>query len=96
MLVKAGMCKVNQMILIKWARKYCHLVDNLARWEKRKVSELEKKIAKAPLPTSEAISQQVFEELDLQLSFKINRVQGEQDKQDSKILVIPKSSRTEH
>ena len=95
-LVRAGVCEVNQAIFIKWARKSCHYVDNLARRAKHKVSELEKKMAKAQLPTSEAILKQVSEELDSQLPFKVGRQQSGQDKRDSKILVIPKSNCTEH
>ena len=43
-------------------KKYCHYTDNLAKREKRKLVELEKKMAKAQIPTSEKISQQVSEE----------------------------------
>ena len=60
---------MNQIILSEWAREHCHYIDNLAKREKRKYEELEKKMAKAQLPTSEAIVQQVSEELDSQLPF---------------------------
>ena len=60
------MCEVNQTTLIRWARKYCHYTDNVAKREKRKLVELEKKFAKAQLPISEEISQHVSEELDTQ------------------------------
>ena len=55
-IVRAGMCEVHQIILSNWARKHNHYVDNFAKREKRKHAELEKKMAKAQLPTSEAIS----------------------------------------
>ena len=54
-LVRAGMCEVNQTILIKRARKYCHCTVDLAKRDKRKLAESEKKMAKAQFPTSEAM-----------------------------------------
>ena len=65
------MCKVHQIILSKWARKHMHYVDTLVRKEKRKIQELEKKMAKAQLPAPETIAQQVSEELGSQLPWKI-------------------------
>ena len=46
-LVSAGMCEGHQIILSKWARKHCHYEDNLAKKEKCKYTELEKKMATA-------------------------------------------------
>ena len=63
-LVRAVMCEVNQRILLKWTRKYGQYMDNLIKTEKRKHAELEKNMARAQLPASEALSQQVSEELD--------------------------------
>ena len=71
-------------------------MDNLATREKRKLDELEKKMSKAQLPTSEAIAQQVSEELDSKLPLKISRLKGKQDIRDSNISVMSKSSRSEH
>ena len=51
-----------------------HYADNLVKKEKRKIQELEKEMAKAQLPASEAIAKQVSEELDL--PSKISRLSG--------------------
>ena len=52
-------------------------------------------MASAQLPASEAISQQVSEELDTQLPSKLSRIQEEIDSRYSNFSVIPKSSRTQ-
>ena len=72
-LIRAGMCEVNQTILLKWATKYGQYMGNFVKGEKHKHVELEKKMARARLPALEAISQQVSEELDNQLLSKLSR-----------------------
>ena len=49
-------------------------------------------MVRAQLPTSEALSQQVSQELDTQLPSKITRLQEEMEMKDSVISVIPRSS----
>ena len=52
-------------------------------------------MVRAQLPTSEAISQQVSEELDAQLPSKMSRIEEELEIRDSNISVIRRSSLTE-
>ena len=64
-------------------------MENLVKQEKRKHTELEKKMAKAQLPTSEATSLKVYDELATQLPSKNSRLHEQKEKQDERILVIP-------
>ena len=52
-------------------------------------------MAKAQLPTSEATSLQVSEELDTQRPLKISRLHEEKEKRDSSISLNSKLSRRE-
>ena len=72
----------------------CPIHGKSCQKRKRKHAELEKKMARAQLPASEAILQQVSEELDTQLPYKSGRFQQELDSRDPIISVIPPSSRT--
>ena len=94
-LVRAGMCEVKQTILIGWARKHCHYTDNLDKREKRKRVELEKKFAKAQLPTAEAISQQVAGELNTLLSKMRNCMKTKPLNTPNVRLILNLSHRTE-
>ena len=64
------LCAINQENYLRFARKRLQYLENLIKREKRKRSDLEKKLRLAQIPTSQAISEQVDEELDTQLPQK--------------------------